>query len=284
MISATLTFPANVAAKVPAMVLAHGSGGVQKKDLVRWVPFFRDHGVATFVVDSYTPRGITRTVEDQSQVDPAAHTADALFALKVLAAHPMIDRDRIGMIGFSRGGGATIEANIDAFRRGVIDDDLRFALHVAFYPSCAYRFWGERNHATKAPLLMLLGERDDYTPANFCVSYAERMKLHGHDVSVIVYPGAHHNFDGLNNTHQWLAGATTPRNCPIREVNIDTWEYTIVKTGQKFKTYKEMAAAAGDCITRGVTASANERTAKQAERDLLAFLRRHGFLPDSKPR
>src|SRR5262249_33232293 len=90
--------------KVPAMVISPGSGGVSDAREGRWAERFTDMGVAGFVVDSFNPRGIKDTGSDQSQLSPAANVADALAALKLLATHPRIDPQRIGVIGFSRGG------------------------------------------------------------------------------------------------------------------------------------------------------------------------------------
>lgn len=58
-IRGTLGLPTGGQAPYPAMVLAHGSGGIEPKDWERWVPLLNKLGVATFVVDSFTPRGIT---------------------------------------------------------------------------------------------------------------------------------------------------------------------------------------------------------------------------------
>src|SRR5215213_6160707 len=147
-ISGILFMPKAVNEKIPAMVIAPGSSGVGKKDLERWAPLFTNAGIAAFVVDSFTQRGIAGTSEDQSLLSPAANDADALAALKLLATHPLIDRDRIGIIGFSRGAATALATAMDRFRRGVIDDDLKFAAHVAFYPPCGLRYWATTNPTT----------------------------------------------------------------------------------------------------------------------------------------
>ena len=128
-ISGILFMPKAVQEKIPAMVIAPGSGGVGKKDLERWAPLFTNAGIAAFVVDSFTQRGIASTSEDQSLLSPAANDADAFAALKLLATHPLIDRGRIGIIGFSRGGATALATAMDRFRRGLVDDDLKFGAH-----------------------------------------------------------------------------------------------------------------------------------------------------------
>lgn len=70
-----------------------------------------------------------------------------------------------------------------------------FAAAVALYPGCNARF-GEWRPGTsgvyrpQAPLLILVGEKDDWTPAAPCVELAERSRAAGLPVRTKVYPGA----------------------------------------------------------------------------------------------
>ncbi|MGV8732966.1 hypothetical protein ACV349_32975, partial [Pseudomonas aeruginosa] len=69
----TLYLPENLQGPVPAMVISHGSAGPQQKDVDRWVRLFNQIGMAAFVVDSFGPRGIANTMDNQSQLNPAAN-------------------------------------------------------------------------------------------------------------------------------------------------------------------------------------------------------------------
>ena len=173
----TLPAPANAAgasnARIPAMVVVHGSSGVVQNDW-DWAKRLNDLGVATFVIDNFTGRGVKETATDQSRLSPAADVAGALAALRLLATHPSIDPSRIGVIGFSRGGSAAINSALEPIRHAIINDDLRFAAHVARYPGCAVPFVSA--HLDGSPMLMLLGGKDDYTPASFCLAYAEKLR------------------------------------------------------------------------------------------------------------
>ncbi len=51
-----------------------------------------------------------------------------------------------------------------------------------------------------APLLILIGEKDDWTPAAPCQALADAARAAGTPVSIKVYPGAHHSFDSPNPT------------------------------------------------------------------------------------
>ena len=270
----TLGLPAGGHAPYPAMVLAHGSGGIEPKDWERWVPLLNKMGVATFVVDSFTPRGIARTVDDQSQLDQSSNDADALFALKLLAADPRIDPARIGVMGFSRGGIVALETAVDRFRRAVVKSDVKFAAHIAFYPGCGLRYWGSPSPLTGAPIMMALGELDNYTPARPCLAFADAMKAAGQDVEVHVYAGAQHDFDSLATRLVSHAGGTSGRDCRDREIDPVTWEFRMLDTGEKFTDVAAFSKALGKCMVTGVRWGGNSAAARQAELDVQAFVTR----------
>lgn len=272
----TLSFPADAKSPLPAMVIAHGSAGIQNKDIDRWVPFFNKLGIATFLVDSFKPRHIDRTIDDQSLLDQSANDADALSALRLLATDPRIDARRIGVIGFSRGGIVALDTAVNRIRKGIISDDTRFAAHIAFYPGCPIRFWSTPSPMTGAPIMMALARKDNYTPALPCVDYGDAMKAAGLDVEVHVYEGAYHDFDNTVPYFKSLPNAQSSRDCPSSEIDPVTWEYRILKTGQTFKRYQDFSAVFdyAKCRTTGVFVGSNADAAEKAEADVRRFLTR----------
>jgi dienelactone hydrolase len=75
-----------------------------------------------------------------------------------------------------------------------------FAAAVALYPGCraalgSWRGDGSGTYRAVAPLLILIGEKDDWTPAAPCVELARSSRSTEHPVDIVVYPGAHHSFD-----------------------------------------------------------------------------------------
>ncbi len=75
-------------AKVPAMIVHHGSGGITDARERRYARELVKMGVAALVLDSFTGRGVTSTVRDQSAVSTNDMLGDAFAALKLLAATP----------------------------------------------------------------------------------------------------------------------------------------------------------------------------------------------------
>jgi cephalosporin-C deacetylase-like acetyl esterase len=66
-VAGELRFPRAGNDRLPAVVLLHGSGGISSY-VTDWEQDFLAMGVATFVVDSFSSRGIVSTNDDQSQL------------------------------------------------------------------------------------------------------------------------------------------------------------------------------------------------------------------------
>jgi dienelactone hydrolase len=73
---------------------------------------------------------------------------------------------------------------------------------VALYPRCGVPLGTWRGTAgvyrPAAPVLILIGELDDWTPAAACRKLTEAAQAAGHPVAIKVYPDAHHSFDSPN--------------------------------------------------------------------------------------
>jgi dienelactone hydrolase len=267
-IAGVLTLPESATpnAKVPAMVVVHGSSGVLANEW-EWAKSLNELGVASFVIDNFTGRGIAETATDQSRLSPSADVAGALAALSLLATHPAIDPRRIGVIGFSRGGSAAINSALEPIRRAVIDDDLRFAAHIAVYPGCSVPYVSA--HLDGSPILMLLGGKDDYTPASSCLDYADRLRASGAPIKVVVYPNANHGFDSTAAPH-FRPRPTTARNCR-GEVDLDDGVFS-ARSGDQLVRGAAASAEIKQCTERGVTVGGDWEAREKAPGEVANFL------------
>jgi dienelactone hydrolase len=136
-------------------------------------------------------------------------TADAYNALILLSTHPRIDKARIGIMGSSKGGAVSMVSAWEPVRKAMTNDDLKFALHIALYPFC-YGF--ESIQMTGAPILTLIGEKDDWTPAEPCIKCTKAIKGAGYDADIIIYPNAYHSFDS-NSEVAYLKRAFSMNKC-----------------------------------------------------------------------
>ena len=268
-IAGTLALPEQAGpGAMPAMIIAHGSGGILDEREQAWAARLNRLGLATFVIDSFGPRGLGATGADQSRLSLAASVADALSALRLLATHPRIDPRRIGIMGFSKGGQVAVYTMLEPFRRAVIDDDLRFATHVAFYASCSIPY--KATATTGAPLLLLLGGADDLTPSAHCLRYADWLRAKGSDVRMIVYDDAPHGFDVPQPPRRY-ANLQSARDCRI-DLTLDPVGGRLWDTGEAVSP-EEIGPYLRRCMRRGGTFGGSPAALERSVRDLEAHLR-----------
>jgi dienelactone hydrolase len=268
---ADLKLPA-ASGKVPAMILMHGSAGVEGNTRM-WVDALNGIGVATLVVDTFGPRGVTSTVADQTLLSPAANLIDAFQALQLLAADPRIDADRIGVMGFSRGGSVAFRTAIEPLRHAVIKSDVKFALHIPVYAGCNQVYWSPR--LTGGPILNLLGAADDYTGAESCEQLAAQYETAGASIRTIKYANAYHSFDATYPLHI-LPKAPSAIPCGTVQWDIASWTIHSELTGA------DLAPAAlpdffKKCTRYGLHVGRNTAAAVQARSDVLAFVQQVFF-------
>jgi dienelactone hydrolase len=261
-ISGELRLPRPGTDRVPLIVLLHGSGGVSGY-VTDWEQDLNAMGVATFVIDSFTGRGIVNTNNDQAQLGRLAMIVDAYRALDLLARHSRIDPARIGLMGFSRGGQAALYASVKRFQRMHGPTNQQFAAYIAFYSDCNTAFRDDEDVADE-PIRLFHGSVDEYNPVEPCRAYVERLKAKGKDIQLIEYPGAGHVFDwqALKKPMK-LEKAQTTRQCQLAEV--EDGVIINVKTKQPF-TY------ADPCVEYGPTIAYDERASIEARNAIRDFV------------
>ncbi|MQA21703.1 dienelactone hydrolase family protein [Rugamonas rivuli] len=258
--------------KVPAMVIMHGSGGIESNTQM-WVAALNRIGVASFVVSSFEPRGITSTVVNQTLLSPAANLMDGLQALQVLAADPRIDAERIGVMGFSRGGEVAFRTAIEPLRHAVIKSDLKFALHIPLYSGCNQIYWSHQ--ITGAPILNLVGGIDDYTGVASCERLASLYEGAGAQIRTIKYDHAYHSFDATYGV-KFLPNAPTTIPCGVVRWEIDSWTIYSELTGGILDP-AALPEFYRKCTKYGVHVGRNTAAATQARSDVVAFVQQVFF-------
>ena len=195
----------------PAVVIMHdcsGLGLTSSGAPGRWAKELVGRGYVVLLPDSFTTRGhaggvCTDPSPSRTEVAPSRRVRDAYAALAYLRTLPYVDGRRVGLMGGSHGGTTTLasmvapESDTEPLAQ---DRRTGFVAAVALYPGCATRpgSWRPGSagvYSPVAPLLILIGEKDDWTPAEPCQKLTEAAQKAGYPVAIKVYPGAYHSFD-----------------------------------------------------------------------------------------
>lgn len=189
----------------PAVVLMHGCGGLHKAVLAglrSHARDLRDVGFATLILDSFGPRGwgggkICREGNSGYAKARYKRSADAFSAHKFLENDPRIDGKNIFAMGQSNGGSVAI---IISQPQGQMlhRPKRKFTAVVAYYPWCGV-FKGPK---LITPLLVLIGDKDDWTPHGNCQSIESFMT--GEPYELKLYPNTTHSFDLPDLNTKWL--------------------------------------------------------------------------------
>jgi dienelactone hydrolase len=178
--------------KLPAVILIHSAGGINPATEL-WAREINSIGVATFILDSFSARGL-HTLADSPKLNSLAMIVDAYRALGALAEHPRIDPNRIVVMGASKGSVAAIYSSNERFRKMYGPPNTEFAAHIGLYTPCGVTYRDD-DKVTGKPIRLFHGIADDLTPIEPCRQYVERLKKAGVDVALAEYPGAYHAYD-----------------------------------------------------------------------------------------
>ncbi len=172
----------------PAVVVLHSCGGVKSRDH-DVASRLQAEGYLALVPDTFSPRDFNRCQRGNFKNHVMDQVHDTLGAAAYLNSLPFVKKNHIAVMGFSLG--ATTPIALPARSR-----DLGIQAGVSFYPICRRRSdGGHFFNDSKIPLLLLLGELDNWSPASACVTKAKQLQQEGRTVEWKVYSGAHHGFD-----------------------------------------------------------------------------------------
>jgi dienelactone hydrolase len=200
--------------RFPAVVGLHGCSGMFSRSTGLLTPLYRAwgnelaaQGYVTLLVDSLGPRnhGETCSIQGFDLAIYRKRPLDAYGALAYLQGQPFVRADRVGIVGWSQGGGVILfmmgpqrSGRPPALPQG----DFRAA--VAFYPGAC----NDRRHSSPwtsaVPLLVLTGAEDVWTPLAPCKEFLEGAIARGSRIEIQIYPGAYHGFDAPNNPRREL--------------------------------------------------------------------------------
>lgn len=154
-----------------------------RRHYARMAERLRLGGFGVVLIDYLTSEGVANTCSGEiSHERVGEYVAESLELARSL---PRVDLSRLYVIGWSHGG-----AGVIAWLQALDERSPPVAGAVAVYPSCRSRGpW-----VSEVPVLVLLGEADDITPAETCDEILERLPDSAR-VEVRRYADARHGFD-----------------------------------------------------------------------------------------
>jgi dienelactone hydrolase len=193
-LQADLLLPAVVGA--PVVIALHGCSGPFAKRDRDWAGRLLAAGHPVLLPNSFASRGLRGDCRARHHVASAyrARRGDA-WAAAAWASHQSFARPGGALLLGWSDGGSTVLASVENPPPGLI----RAAL--AFYPACTKLLTDGGWHAD-VPLLILMGDADDWTPAAPCRALAAGQT----NVRIMTFADAYHDFDVPDDPVHVVAG------------------------------------------------------------------------------
>ena len=252
----------------PVVIILPGSGGVSPAMLVH-AEKLTDAGIAAFVVDPFTGRGVEDTIAVQQQFSFAASTWDVFAAMKVLNQLPEIDPKRIGAMGYSRGGTAVIQATMATLATPALGDLPHLRSVVAGWPWCGYQF--TQPNIGNTAIRLVAADHDNWCSVVQCQAYINAISARSPAASLRIVKDANHGF-GYGMPENQFPEAMKALLAPVvyfndQGVALDIW------TGKPTPGLDDHAIVSrlASYITRGVTVGSKDGQMADFMQDFTSF-------------
>jgi len=252
----------------PCVVMCHGSYGWRSHHL-DYADMFHAMGLATFRPHSFEARGTREVSTTQVEVTMAMMIADAYAALGLVAGHPQIDASRIAVAGWSLGGGMAVYSAWMPIVEALAPGGVRFAGHMPVYPACHIKT--EDDRWSPAPMCILMGEAEDYTPAPPAVELVHDINAHGGNAEIILYPASYHSFDSTDEVEYLPDVIALP---PHRNITVTREGRMVTDRGTDVSTRAARIQGFAEMTRRGAHIGGNPAMREKAFKDAGAFMRR----------
>jgi dienelactone hydrolase len=214
-------------AKAPGVVMMHARAGAYSERAKgaynartlslrhkAWGRVWAAAGYVAVLVDGFGPRGYpggfprfsyeSRPTEVN---EVAVRPLDAYGTLTYMRSRPDVLADRIGLMGWSNGGSATI-ASMSVEAPGITSPTAStgFRAALAFYPACGLKgAFDKKPFRPYAPTLVLHGAADEEVSYRRCQALVNESRANGGTVEIVIYQGAEHSFDSPGRKRQQVA-------------------------------------------------------------------------------
>ncbi len=169
----------------PAVLALHGSGGIREGWADQPARLLAAQGYSVFVVHYFERTGTVWADDQTSRKNFPDWMRTVGDAITFAAQNPLVDANRIGLLGFSLGAYLALAvASVDPRVRAVVD----------FFGGLPEELHGF-NHMP--PVLILHGEQDRVVPVSEAIRLQQLLQRSGTPHDIKLYPEAGHGFNGL---------------------------------------------------------------------------------------
>jgi dienelactone hydrolase len=189
----------------PAVIAMHDCSGLTSPSgriaskYREWAHLLVRDGFIVLFPESYGSRGLGNQCSVRNRpVHPERELVeDANASRRWLSQQPEVQADHISLMGWSNGASSVLWT-VRPQRKA--DDKPDFRSAVAFYPVC--RRLDSTAWSARIPTLILIGGADDVTSPQDCEHMVAGAKGRSARITIMVYPGALHDFDHPNRPPQ----------------------------------------------------------------------------------
>lgn len=271
---------------VPAIIILHGSGGIKPERETAYARMFNAMGIAAFVLDYYAPRGSAdephyiRKVLSATEADIMV---DALSAQKMLAGHPAINAEKIGVTGYSYGGMVTRYLMDPRIKNLVAPDVPPFALYMDLYGPCHQTLGTDKT--TGGAYLAIFGDEDNSVDPEACARVQKVMRANGMSVESHILKGAAHawEIDAKRERYDnpYVRGCEfsydPETGHPLVDGKAVSHAADGATRGQRALVRTAIQIEAPDCVGEGYEMGSDPEADKKAKAIMARFLKAQGF-------
>ena len=265
---AQLFLPASNTKPCPVVIIIPGSGGVNPAMLVH-AEKLTNAGLAAFVLDPFTGRSVENTIAVQQQFSFAASTYDVYACMKFLNTQLKIDPQRIGAMGYSRGGTAVIQSAMAQLAAPNLGKLPHLRAVLAGWPWGGFQF--NNPNVGRTAVRMVAADHDDWCSVVQCQAYFNAIHARSPAASIRIMKDANHGFGYGIPEKQWPE-AMKALHAPVVYFD-DSGVALNVWTGEPRPGLDDhdIIAQLASYITRGVTVGSKDGQMEDFMQDFVTF-------------
>ncbi|WP_350295114.1 hypothetical protein [Limnohabitans sp. Rim8] len=175
------------------IVLPSNCAGSDDKMWHFWVPELIKNNIAVVLLDSFKPRGFDSVcINALSRITIGSRLQDVHQVLDFLRADGRFQTGKIALGGHSAGAATAFQSSFAEVQKHLDrQPNNGYDAFVGAAATCEFSF---KTPKLQGPLLLISGEKDDWTLAAPCEAEINRLKNASQDAAFISISGAYHTF------------------------------------------------------------------------------------------